>query len=196
MNKTELQITVSIYSHDKHRMRWGDPLWAKGWTESESMRMRACRRREIHTNNSRQLLPLPLATLTPVFRLPMQVFGVNAHLAFGHGSLLSLDGFWCDGDDVLSLIVINESQMLQCGNDILFLDAGHLRDLIDVNGRLFTCLSWLQVNENVQQSLWPVAAVGEQPQIWQGLLRCARFALNLGQLVACNGTGWSKQMIK
>lgn len=55
----------------------------------------------------------PLSTPTPVLSLPMQTFGINADGAFGHSSVVGLYLLRVHGDDVLSLVVVDQVQMLQ-----------------------------------------------------------------------------------
>ena len=71
----------------------------------------------------------PLAPLAPVLRLPVEELWVDAPLAFGHALVVRVESILCDSDDVLPLVVVDEGKMLQGGDDILFLDASHLRHL-------------------------------------------------------------------
>ena len=46
----------------------------------------------------------------------------------------------------------------------------------------------LHVEQDLQDGLGPVAAVGEQAKVREGLLRRACLTLDLRQLIACNET--------
>ena len=40
-------------------------------------------------------------------------------------------GLFCDGKDELAFVIIDNIQVLQCGDHIFFLYAGHLRDFTE-----------------------------------------------------------------
>ena len=77
----------------------------------------------------------PLAPLAPVLGLPVKTLGVNAYFALLHGFVLGVDLFMGQRDDVLPFVVVDQVQVLECGDHILLLDAGHLRNLTERKSR-------------------------------------------------------------
>ena len=69
---------------------------------------------------------LPLPSFAPVFRLPVETFGINPDGPFCHAPFLSLNLFIWESDNILTLVVVDEIEVLQCGYDIIFLDACQL----------------------------------------------------------------------
>lgn len=61
----------------------------------------------------------PLAPLAPVFRSEMQAFGINAEVAFLHGTLVAFHYVLGQGEDILTLEVKRaKSIMLKCPHSI------------------------------------------------------------------------------
>lgn len=49
-----------------------------------------------------------------------------------------------------------------------------------------------KVHENFQNGLWPVGAIGQQPEVRQRFLRCSRLPFHFGELVTC---AWHVQQL-
>ena len=70
----------------------------------------------------------PFSSLAPILGRPMQISKINPHLSFSKRSFVSIYDFIRKHNDVLSFVIIDQVQMLQCADDVIFLDAGTLTD--------------------------------------------------------------------
>lgn len=75
---------------------------------------------------------LPLATFAPVLGCPLDALGVYPDLPLVHGARMFLQHLLRQADDVLSLVVLDQVQVLQSGNHVLLPDAGQLTHLTAV----------------------------------------------------------------
>eukprot|EP00038_Savillea_parva_P030518 m.78287 g.78287 ORF g.78287 m.78287 type:complete len:426 (+) comp9205_c0_seq2:1562-2839(+) len=119
---------------------------------------------------------LPIASLGPVNGRPPQKRRVDANLSFGHGFLVRLDDFWGDTETVLTLVVLDEAQVLHRRDDVLM---GHGRGC----GNVTNGYGFLPLQDHLQHRLAPVAPVAQQAQVRQRLLGRSEFAFNLADFV-------------
>lgn len=76
-----------------------------------------------------RLLFSPFATLAPILWYPFDALGVNSDLPLGHRASVALEHFLSEADDVLSLVILHQVHVLQCGDHVFLPNAGLLTDL-------------------------------------------------------------------
>lgn len=69
----------------------------------------------------------PLAPLAPVLGVPVEALWINANLPLVLSPVIGLNVFPSEDYNVLSLVVIDQLQVLKRSDDILLLDACLLR---------------------------------------------------------------------
>lgn len=94
----------------------------------------------------------PLAPLAPVLGGEMEALGVDAQHPLQHGALVALHDVPRQRQDVLALVVVDEVEVLQRGDNVLLFDAGDLADLIDGDLGSLPPLS-LQPHQDLQDGL-------------------------------------------
>ena len=95
---------------------------------------------------------------------------------------MRLENILSDAYHVLSLIILQQVQMLQGGNNVLFTNTRHLADFIDRDAGRRPLLTF-QLQQNLQYRLTPITPVRQQPQIRKRFLRVACFPLKLTKFV-------------
>ena len=65
---------------------------------------------------------LPLGTFGPIFGGPMQGFGVDFQGSFSQFFFVFGNQIFVQGQNVLAFVIIDEIQLLQSRNNILFFD--------------------------------------------------------------------------
>ena len=61
----------------------------------------------------------------------MYSFGIDGDISFGQLLLMLVDQLLVQGEDVLTLVVIDQVEILQGGDDVILLDGGGLTQLVD-----------------------------------------------------------------
>lgn len=135
----------------------------------------------------------PFRAFRPVLRCPVQAARIDADFPLVHRFAMLIDGLAIDAHNVLALVVVDQIQVLQRGDDVLLFDAGQFADfagigvtevefggLVDVkcvrvslDGDLWLLVvaDRLLADEYLEYRLRPVGAIRQQAEIRQRFLR-------------------------
>ena len=95
----------------------------------------------------------PFAPLCPILRSPVKTSWINANLSLYHGSSMSIKNFFGKIQNILSLVVVNDPQMLKSRNNIFFSYTRHLTDITIERKRKKMRIDWNPVWFMVQSNL-------------------------------------------
>lgn len=95
----------------------------------------------------------PFAPLCPILRSPVKTSWINANLSLYHGSSMSIENFFGKIQNILSLVVVNDPQMLKSRNNIFFSYTCHLTDITIERKRKKMRIDWNPVWCMVQSNL-------------------------------------------
>lgn len=103
----------------------------------------------------------PFASSAPVFGCPSDIASINSHLSLDHGLVMMVEHLLREANDVLSLVVVYELEVLQCGDHILFPDArlltyltGAAQPITLTIGLCPTTVTYLMVVLGTEPSSW------------------------------------------
>ena len=68
----------------------------------------------------------PFSSFCPVLGCPVQAVGFNSDFSFGHGPFVAVQNVRGEADDVLTLVVVDKTQVLKCGDHVFFPNTRHL----------------------------------------------------------------------
>ena len=78
----------------------------------------------------------PLGPLGPIFWAPVESFRVDGNISFRDLLHVLVDQLLVQGQDVLTLVVIDQVEILEGRDDVVLLDRGCLAQLVDGDLRL------------------------------------------------------------
>lgn len=111
----------------------------------------------------------PFAPLCPILRSPVKTSWINANLSLYHGSSMSIKNFFGKIQNILSLVVVNDPQMLKSRNNIFFSYTRHLTD-ITIERKRKKNENWLKpcvMYGTVKPQLSPLVGTGlNSPDNW------------------------------